>query len=287
MKRMKTFLHFNKLIFLGVLTYVILPLFKVKGRRFSKRMNKIWFDSLAIVMQGASEESADFMNYGYIDHSDTIIDDIQDTPKNMYLHVATNGYQMDLSNKTVLEVGCGKGAGGELIHNKTKTKSYLGIDLSDEHILMAKNRLPDTRNLSFKQGDAENLPIENEKYDCIINIESSHQYPNLIRFYREVRRVMHNNSQFMYADFFDKNEIEQCEQEALRAGLVLRQKTDITQNVCWALEKTSETKQRKIELQAPKFVQRYIKEWAGTVDSPLYKKLMAGDRSYIHYVYSV
>lgn len=77
------------------------------------------------------------------------------------------------------------------------------------------------------------------------------------------------------------------EYAGLIAGLVLQTKTDITQNVCWALEKTSATKTLKIEKAIPKFAQRFIKEWAGTVDSPLYEKLMSGKRSYIHYVYTI
>ncbi len=287
MKKMVLFVAFCKLIPLGILTYVLLPFFNRKGRRFSKRLNKIWFDSLAIVIQNASEESADFMNYGYLFQENINVEDIQDTPRNMYLHIASNGGSVNLSGKSLLEVGCGKGAGGKLIHRKFKLEKYTGIDLSDEHIVIANKGLKGNEGLNFLQGDAENLPFDREKFDIVLNIESSHQYPNIGHFYNEVKRIMHPNSLFMYVDFFDENEISTCESAALKAGLVLQEKTNITKNVCWALEKTSETKTLKIEKGIPKFAQRFIKEWAGTIDSPLYEKLMAGNRSYIHYVYTI
>lgn len=287
MKKMKLFWHFCKLIPLGLLTYVLLPLFKKKGRRFSKRLNKIWFDSLAIVIRNVSEESADFMNYGYLNQQNVSITDIQDTPRNMYWHIATNRNTVDLSGKKLLEIGCGKGAGGKFLLRKVPLEKYVGIDLSDEHILLAKQGLEENSRLNFMQGDAEDLPFDGDTFDVVLNIESSHQYPNIGQFYREVKRVMHSDSLFLYADFFDENEIMKCEKAALAAGLVLQSKMDITKNVCWALEKTSETKSLKIEKGAPKFAQRFIKEWAGTVDSPLYQKLMSGKRSYIHYVYKI
>ncbi len=287
MKKMELFVHFFKLISLGILTYLLLPLFNRKGRRFSKRLNKIWFDSLAIVTQNASEESADFMNYGYLAQENINIEDIQDTPRNMYLHIASNGGTVDLAGKSLLEIGCGKGAGGELIQRKLKLEKYTGIDLSDEHILIANRKKGGNDYLNFIQGDAENLPFDGDTFDVVLNVESSHQYPNVNRFYREVKRVMHSDSLFMYVDFFDENEISKCEAAALEAGLVLKKKTNVTKNVCWALAKTSESKILKIEKGVPKFAQRFIKEWAGTVDSPLYEKLMTGKRSYIHYVYTI
>ncbi|MBT3244805.1 MAG: class I SAM-dependent methyltransferase [Bacteroidetes bacterium] len=286
MTKVRNLMHLNKLIWLGLLTYVVLPAFKTKGRRFSKKLNKIWFDSLAIVMQNVSESSADFMNYGYVTHPNYKIEDIQDTPRNMYLHIATNGNKEDLSQKKLLEIGCGKGAGGVYMKEKASLHDYTGVDLSDEHIKMANEKISTENGIRFIQGDAENLPIADEKFDFVLNIESSHQYPNIIKFYKEVKRVLEAGGQFMYVDFFDANEVEACEKAALDAGLVLKKKDDITKNVCWALEKTSDTKTAKIQKGTPKFVHRFVKEWAGTIDSPLYRMLMERKRHYIHYVYT-
>ncbi len=285
MKKLRILFHYNNLFWLGAFTYVVLPTFKIKGRRFSKRLNKIWFDSLAIIVKTVSESSADFMNYGYIDTAECEIKDIEETPRNMYRYIATNNNQERLYNKNLLEIGCGKGVGGLFLKKETKLENYVGIDLSDEHIKIAKEKF-NFNNSTFLQGDAENLPIGEEIFDYVLNIESSHQYPTVDKFYKEVKRVLKEDGKFMYADFFDDNEVEKCEEAALNAGLKMQYKNHITENVRWALEKTNKIKIEKIESQIPKRFHPFIKEWAGTVDSPLYKMLKEGKRHYIHYVYT-
>jgi len=173
MKRMELFVYVCKLIILGLLTYVLLPLFNTKGRRFSKRLNKIWFDTLAIVIQNASEESADFMNYGYLAQENISIEDIQDAPRNMYLHIASNGGTVDLSGKNLLEIGCGKGAGGKLIQRQLQFEKYTGIDLPNEHISIANKKWGGNDCLNFIQGDAENLPFDGETFDMVLNVVPS------------------------------------------------------------------------------------------------------------------
>lgn len=103
-------------------------------------------------------------------------------------------------------------------------EKYIGIDLSDEHISIANKGVRGNDRLNFIQGDAEDLPFDGDTFDMELNVESSHQYPNVGQFYREVKRTMHCDSLFMYVDFFDENEISKCEAAALEAGLVLQKK---------------------------------------------------------------
>ena len=42
----------------------------------------------------------------------------------------------------------------------------------------------------FEVGDAEHLPFEDESFEVVTNMESSHTYPNLRAFFSEVRRVL-------------------------------------------------------------------------------------------------
>ena len=52
----------------------------------------------------------------------------------------------------------------------------------------------------FVCGDAEHLPVPDQAFDVVTNIESSHTYPNLRAFFVEVRRALKPNGMFLYTD---------------------------------------------------------------------------------------
>src|SRR5437588_12232993 len=73
----------------------------------------------------------------------------------LYHHVAG---AVDLSGKDVVEVGSGRGGGASYIARHFKPRSMLGLDLSDKAVdFCNQNYAIDT--LSFRQGDADNLPL--------------------------------------------------------------------------------------------------------------------------------
>ena len=51
------------------------------------------------------------------------------------------------------------------------------------------------------QADAEKLPFDDESFDAIINVESSHCYPHIDSFLSEVRRVLAPGGCFGIVDF--------------------------------------------------------------------------------------
>ena len=53
---------------------------------------------------------------------------------------------------------------------------------------------------SLCPGDAENLPFEDNSFDAIINVESSHCYGNVEQFLREVHRVLRPGGDFLFVD---------------------------------------------------------------------------------------
>ena len=48
--------------------------------------------------------------------------------------------------------------------------------------------------------DSEDLPFPDDSFDAVINIESSHTYPNFSRFLAEVARVLRPGGHFLYTD---------------------------------------------------------------------------------------
>jgi SAM-dependent methyltransferase len=67
------------------------------------------------------------------------------------------------------------------------------------------------------QGDAEDLPFSDNEFDIVINVESSHNYPNLRRFFEEVARVLRPGGFFSHADVFTPDRyavMTQCKEES-------------------------------------------------------------------------
>jgi ubiquinone/menaquinone biosynthesis C-methylase UbiE len=72
----------------------------------------------------------------------------------------------NLSNKKILDIGCG--IGGVLrnfIKYGAKSKHLYGIDLLEDRIEIAKDISP---NINFKCGDASNLPYGDESFDIVV-----------------------------------------------------------------------------------------------------------------------
>jgi len=70
------------------------------------------------------------------------------------------------SKKKILDVGCGTGAVTFDIARMT-TGEVIGIDTDTEKLEKAKAVLKDVQNLRFMEGDASNLPFENETFDLV------------------------------------------------------------------------------------------------------------------------
>ena len=91
----------------------------------------------------------------------------------------------------------------------------------------------------FLCADAENLPFPSDCADVLLNIESSHCYPNFARFLAEVRRVLKPGGVFAYADLWGLSLFDYDWAERQRAleqcGLIPVREQDVTEGVYRAL----------------------------------------------------
>ncbi|MDE6658956.1 MAG: methyltransferase domain-containing protein [Eubacterium sp.] len=80
-----------------------------------------------------------------------------------------NLHKMGLSNKKVLDIGTGTGI---LPMNMAKYGGkYIGMDKSSEMIEKAKELCSEIPNISFIQGDAQNLPFEDNTFDAVTALQ--------------------------------------------------------------------------------------------------------------------
>ncbi|NRT80592.1 class I SAM-dependent methyltransferase [Clostridium beijerinckii] len=104
----------------------------------------------------------------------------------------------DANSKRILDVGCGTGNILNMILNNYSNVSAHGIDISDNMLEKAKEKLKDRASLVL--GDSENLPYESSMFDIIICNDSFHHYPNPKNVLKEFYRVLKINGILILGD---------------------------------------------------------------------------------------
>ena len=103
-------------------------------------------------------------------------------------------------NKRLLDVGCGNGIGLRNSSVLLNSKFALGVDSTPQLVTNANHNFHVQNKIHYKQSDAEHLTLENESFDIVLNLESSHLYPQIENFFSEVERVLAPGGFFCYAD---------------------------------------------------------------------------------------
>jgi O-methyltransferase len=150
---------------------------------------------------------------------------------NMVRHVVRN---VEFTAKTILDVGCGRGGACSYFARYYRPNKICGLDYCEGNIEFCRSvhTLP---NVSFMTGDAHNLPFEDGTFDIVTNMESSHNYHDLKRFFDEVRRVLKPGGIFCYADLLSPQTFHFATNYLSQMGEV-RDVQDITDRVFRALE---------------------------------------------------
>lgn len=136
----------------------------------------------------------------------------------------------DLKGRRVLDVGCGRGGAIHVMHEFFEPASLTGVDLSAEAIQFCR-KAHKHGNVSFHEGDAENLPWEDGSFDVVVNIESSHSYPNVRSFYMEAWRTLVPGGYLLYADVMSRKKSNEGLGIVRSLGFELEWDHDITNNV--------------------------------------------------------
>ena len=243
-----------------------------------------WYQCLS-----ALDKEADMtcMNYGYapLDFLEPEIEWRDEDQANRYclqLYQQVAG-GVNLQDKELLEVGCGRGGGAFFIGKYLKPRSMTGIDFSSNAVAFCKSHYK-LEGLSFLHGDAENLPCPSNSFDAVINIESSHCYNSMERFLREVVRVLRPQGSFLFADLCLREEVPSLRARLRRSGLNILEEERITPNVLRALELDNERKLSLIQSKVPKFLRERVQQFAGVVGSPVYQRFHSGEWEYLRFV---
>jgi SAM-dependent methyltransferase len=231
-----------------------------------------WYGRLA---RRFPQQEWTFMNYGYApDPAEPAAPplDPADEPDRLCIQLyAQVVAPVDLAGKTVLEVGSGRGGGASYLARYHRPSRLTGVDFSPEAVAYCRRRHAGVSNLAFIVGDAERLPLPDLSFDVVVNVESSHCYGDVARFFREVVRVLRPGGHFLYADLRAAPEMAKLEANmAAVSGWDRVARVDITDRIVAALAADDDRKRRLIAEHAPEWIRHLFGEFAGLAGSRIH-----------------
>jgi ubiquinone/menaquinone biosynthesis C-methylase UbiE len=226
----------------------------------------------------------DFFNWGYqpLDHD---VPRLELDPRHerfresiqLYHHIAG---QVDLEGTDVLEVGCGRGGGAAWVKQHHRARTLVGVDLAENNVAVCNKRHGGVAGLSFEQGDAQELPFDAATFDAVLNVESSHCYPDRLGFFREVARILRPGGHFLYGDIINSHALGRFRYDLAHSGLVLRRLEDITLNVMRSRQ-TICAAANEFTGNVGSALRAQIFNWAAVEGSDNYRKLEEGHSTYV------
>ena len=143
----------------------------------------------------------DYMNFGYWDEG---TETLSESNEKMCRKLAVMGGLSEA--RRILDVGFGLGeqltVWRDVNHDKDNLE-ILGVDIEPAHIQAGETLIQGGslgKKISFKQGDACDLPAEDEKFDRVISLESAFHYSPRNKFFDEAYRVLEPGGKLVIAD---------------------------------------------------------------------------------------
>jgi ubiquinone/menaquinone biosynthesis C-methylase UbiE len=155
--------------------------------------NKL-YDDLNIFFKS---DKNSFMNHGYSPSSSLIKDSNLDFKNQITLYLSLFD-KIKTDGVSILEVGCGRGGGINELSKYFNFKEIYACDINKNNINFCQNT--HSKNINFSVCNAEKLNYDDNKFDIVINVESSHLYKDFGSFYKEVKRVLKPDGVFLYTD---------------------------------------------------------------------------------------
>lgn len=107
-----------------------------------------------------------------------------------------------LDGMRVLEIGCGRGVGTEIIFERFGAREVDAFDIDSDMVQKARRRLsryPPER-LRLFVGDAARIAAKNESYDAVVDFGIIHHVPGWQGSVKEVSRVLRPGGLFLFEE---------------------------------------------------------------------------------------
>jgi len=244
---------------------------------------KFWYWYVSVVDKNAE---VIFMNYGYSKDNQKIELDEKDE-KNRYsiqlYHLVATG--VEIKGKDILEVGCGRGGGLSYINRTFAPNSAIGIDLNKKAIKFC-NKKYSSEKIKFFQADAQKLNFEDNAFDVVINIESSHRYSRVDLFLSEVYRILKPGGVLLFADFGNQYDLRKLNRQFKNRNFKRLKNEIITENAVEALKLSTPNREELVRKLLPKFFQNLGGNFAAIEGTTTFNKFLTREFEYVFYVLS-
>jgi ubiquinone/menaquinone biosynthesis C-methylase UbiE len=262
---------------LGIPARAFATMLKLLPGRVGDRMWRWWYQRLA---KAKAWGEFGFMNYGFIDDDKPNLSS-EDESNRLFIQLYhMNIRDVELNGKKVLEVGSGRGGGADWIARTYSPDSLTALDYSAAAVKLCSRMYGRQKNLNFIEGNAMKLPFEDNSFDVIYNVESSHCYSDMDAFIDEAYRVLKPSGHFAWTDFRDAKTIQQIRESFSSSSFEVLKDADITKEVIAALDEISDDKQARIEKGTGRIIRRSFETFAGVRGTPVYDAFTSGDLGY-------
>lgn len=158
-----------------------------------------------------------------------------------------------------------------------------GVDYSSNAVAFCQ-QYHQIDGLRFVHGDAEELPFDDNLFDAVINVESSHCYNSMVQFLQEVKRVLHPGGYLLWVDHLPPEYIPDLYIAIEEVGFTIESERTITQNVLAAMRHQGRQNKALIDQQVPAFARQIFYSFAGVEGTDVYNSLEADELRYLSLV---
>ena len=101
----------------------------------------------------------------------------------------------------VLDVGSGPGIlAAEIADAVGNTGSVCGVDISEPLLEVARSRTQNREGIEFRNGDATNLPFDDEEFDAVVSTQVLEYVPDIDTSLKEIHRVVKSGGRVALLD---------------------------------------------------------------------------------------
>ena len=185
----------------------------------------------------------------------------------------------DLTDASVVEVGCGRGGNLWLLRRTHEPGAIFGADIAHRSVAYCRRSMPGPAD-HFAVADAERLPLAPSMADAVLSVETSCTYPRVESFFREVARILRPGGRFLYTDLMHVSLVEPFIETLTALGMELTHERDITKNVS-ASRDARAARQRLAYGDRPTTDDAAMLEYVGESGSRLYELLTNDEYRYM------
>ena len=210
---------------LGLPARIFATMLRILPRRIGDRMWRWWYQRLA---KAKAWGEFGFMNYGFIDDDPPELNSDDESDRLFIQLYHMNIRDIELEGKEVLEVGSGRGGGASWIARTYAPAQLTGLDYSAAAVKLCNRMYGTQENLNYVEGNAMKLQFDDESFDVLYNVESSHCYSDMDAFINEAYRVLKPGGYFAWTDFRDEKTMNSIRTMFNKANFEKLKDTDIT-----------------------------------------------------------